>query len=159
MSRNEFLIVALALLVGCAPRPAFRPGEDFSMAPEKSVLIALREAGVRDEQRVAIMAAWDETQQRLRTLGEQAEALLTEWRELDRRDPAFGRKSAELSKQWGKVSGERMAMASGFEGKVASVLDSAQWDRWQQFWIEPAFAGREDGPPGEGGRGGGRRRR
>ena len=130
------------------------------MAPEKTVLVALRETGVRDEQRIAIMAAWDDTQPRLRSLGEQADTLVNLWRALDRRDPAFAQKSAELSKQWGSLSGERMATASRFEGSVAHLLDAGQWDRWQQFWSQTAFfSGMEDGPPGEEGPGGGRRRR
>lgn len=154
MTRSEILIVALALLAGCEPRPAMvRPGGEFAAHPEKAVLVALRQVHATDEQRIAIMDAFDESQPKLAALDDDAEALMGQWYGLDRRDAGFARKGAELADKWGRISRERMTLTARFDGRVAAVLKEDQWDAWQQFWMRPGFSPGISGPPEEGGRG------
>jgi hypothetical protein len=155
-------MAALALLVGCSPRPAIRPGEDFALRPEKQVFFAISAARASDDQRVKILAAYDESQPRLRALDTEADHALQQWRELDRRDPAFAQQASALAEKWGAISRERMALTAAFEARVADIFDADQWQAWQDFWgrgdAGPDERGRhEDGDMG-GGRRGGRRR-
>jgi hypothetical protein len=130
-----------------------RPGGEFAAHPEKSVFTALRQVHATDEQRLAILAAFDESQPRLQNLDDEADELMGKWYGLDRRDPGFAKKGAELAEKWGKISRERMALTAKFDGRVATALKQDQWDAWQQFWMRPGFAPAESGPPEEGMRG------
>lgn len=148
MTVRASLICALAVVAGCAGRPAMRPGADFDSHSEKAVFTALRQVHATDEQRIAIMAAYDDSQPRLVSVNDQADEVIGKWRELDRRDPGFAKKSAELADKWGKLSKERMALTGKFDGAVAGILKADQWDAWQLFWLRPGFSP-ENGPPEE----------
>lgn len=135
-----------------------RPGEDFSARPEKAVFLALKEAGATDEQRRAILEAWDATNPRLETLAGQAESLLEQWRGLDARGEAYRTTADLLASRFSAVARERMVLSAKFDARVAAALDEDQWEAWQQYWQRRTMGPRE-GRPGPGGPGGGRRRR
>lgn len=162
--RTAIVLTLLPIaLAACSPRPAYRPGGDFSARPEKAVYIALREVNASDEQRLKVMAAFDESEPKLRALGDEAEDLLNRWHRLDRRDPAFEQKADEIADRWGALSRERMTLTARFESRVAAVLDPDQWEHWEDFWQRgpsPRREERDEGPSGDEGPGGeGRRRR
>ena len=144
------------LLVACAPRPAERPGGDFDLRSEKAVFLALKDVRASDEQRLAVMTAFDETHPRLEALADEAERLLQRWRELDRRDPSFEQQAGALSGQYGDLARERMTLSAKFEERVATTLTEDQWTAWQRYWVRPSF-GPRDREPGEGGGRRGRR--
>lgn len=131
--------------------------DDFAVPAERRVYVALREAQAGDEQRKAILAAYDETEPQLRQLAERSEDLLERWRGLDRLDPAFRERASRLAIEYAEVSRARMEAAAGFEARVAETLDAGQWEAWQEFWMQPAFEPGMGGPGAGRMRGGGRR--
>lgn len=140
MSRFPLLAaLALTALAACSHRPPMIAPDDFGPRPEKMVLAALREIAASDDQRRAILQAFDETQPRLAMLTSNTEALLTQWQELDRRDPAFARQADALAERWASSARERLGARAAFEGRVAAALDGAQWQDWQAFWNRAAF--------------------
>lgn len=144
--------LALALLAGCMPRPAWRPGEDLSVRPEKMMFVALSEVKASDDQRLKVMAAWDDSAPQLKSLIGQSNDVLQSWRGLDRRDAAFRATADALAARWGELWRARMAVTSRFESRVARVLDADQWRKWQDWWQQAAR--RRGGPEEwEGGRG------
>jgi len=151
--------MSLALLAACAPRPAARPGEVFSVRPEKGVFLALKEARASDAQRHAILQAWDASTPRLQTLAQQAESLLEEWRDLDPRDTAFGTTAELLASKLSSVTRERMVLSAEFDGRVAAALDEDQWEAWQRYWEARMMGPPEGDPGGPGGPARGRRPR
>ena len=139
------LAALITVLVACSPRPVFRPGEDFQSRPERMVFEALAKAKATDEQRLAVMKAWDETQPRLRELNRESAAIIQQWRTMDRREPDFGKQAGELAKHFGEVSQQRMELNAKFDASVGAVLDGTQWGNWQLYWnrsYDPAM-----GPP------------
>lgn len=106
---------------------------------EKSMFVALKEARATDEQRLAIMAAYDETQPRLRDLAEESAGLIAEWHALDRTEKDFEARADALAKRWGEIARERMTVTAKFDAKVGAVFDSGQWRDWTLYWNRPAY--------------------
>jgi hypothetical protein len=153
--KHAVALAALALLTACNPRPDIRPGEAFADPSEKQVFFALKQVRASDEQRAAILAAWDESHPRAAELSRRNEELLAQWQGLDRRAPGFRASAAELSARIVEVARERMVLGAAFEERVAAALDEEQWVLWQDLGSGPG-----SGPRSEGGhQGGGRRRR
>lgn len=136
------------LLAACAPHPVERSGGDFDAIGEKSMFLALKEVKANDDQRLAVMAAYDESHPRLEALAEESGRVLQRWHELDRQDPAFRDQASALADRSGEIARERMALSAKFEARVAGALSAEQWRAWQQYWVRPGFG------PGEGERGG-----
>jgi hypothetical protein len=152
MKRAATLAATLAVLTACAPRPDVRPGEAFAEQSEKRVFVALREVHAGDEQRLAVMRAWDDIQPRLKAVAAEADTVMEQWRALDRRSDDFVQRSNELAFKWGELSAQRVKLTAGYESRVAAALDEEQWQAWQEFWNRPAFGPREGAPPEGGGR-------
>jgi len=152
--------VIAVLLAACAHRGPPPLTDDFAVPSERRVFVALREAEARDEQRQAILAAFDESAPKLKVLGERSENLIEQWRELDRRSAHFLRQAEELAAEYAEVNRARMHTMAGFDARVAEALDVEQWEAWQEFWSRPAFGPRAGAVHESGGRPGrGRTRR
>jgi hypothetical protein len=149
--KHAVTLAALALLTACNPRPDIRPGEAFADPSEKQVFFALKQVHASDEQRAAILNAWDDLHPRSAELSRRDEELLSQWQALDRRAAGFRASAAELSAKIVEVTRERMILGARFEERVAATLDEEQWEQWQAFG--------SDQSPGPRGEGGGRRRR
>lgn len=133
------------------------PDDAFALPSERRVFVALREAHARDEQREAILAAYDEVEPKLEELGERLEILFNRWHGLDRQDPAFRERAASLAAEYAEIARTRMDATAGFEARVADTLDAEQWEAWDEFWTRPAFGPGMEGPGGGPMRGGRRR--
>jgi hypothetical protein len=115
------------------------------------MFVALKEIQATDDERLAVMAAWDATEPRLAALSGESEEVLERWRELDRRDPGFAAQAEALSGRSGDIARERMAMAAKFEAGVVAALSQKHWDAWEQYWRQRRYGGEEGLGRAEGG--------
>jgi hypothetical protein len=125
--------LAAVLLAGCMSR-ATQPGGDFALAPEKLVFLALKAAAARDEQRLKVMEAYDDTRPKLKALYEEGQDLIEDWRKLDRNKPEFRPKAEKIGVRLGEIARERVATMAVYEARVAGILELEQWYIWQNFW-------------------------
>jgi Spy/CpxP family protein refolding chaperone len=130
---RTILGLALTLLVcACSGEPELsRP--DTGPQEEKTVYAALTKVSATDEERVAVLNAYDRSNDRLRQLASQSRQILRDWRRLDRRAPDFSAKVDALAAQWAGLNSDEMKVRAGYEHDVAAVLTPKQWERWQKF--------------------------
>jgi len=120
------------LLCACAGEPELaRP--DTGPQQEKTVYTALTKVSASDEQKVAVLNAYDRSNDRLRQLASRSRKVLDEWRELDRRAPDFSAKVDTLAAQWGQINADEMKARAAYEQEVAAALGPKQWGQWQDF--------------------------
>ena len=149
------LLLAVAGLGACAGRgepEMTRP--DLGAPPEKLVLAALDKVKATDEQRTAVLNAYDSRQQQLTDLAKRSRELVKQWHKLDRTAADFDQQVEALAAQWAQVNADEMKARSAYERSLATVLDAGQWKTWQSFQDEVVAARRRaflidyDGPGG-----------
>lgn len=145
------MLGAALLLAACAPTTVVLRANDFDPRSEKTLYAALRETGASDEQRLAILAAYDRHQPQLKQLSAESARLVEAWRMLDRRAPDFDASAAGIAAQWSTLAAKQVAAQSAFEREVAGQFDAEQWEIWQARWAAAEFDPRLGPRPGPGG--------
>lgn len=132
MLRNLLGLALVGLLTACSTEPEIsRP--DAGPQVEKTVYAALTKVAATDEQKVAVLNAYDRSNDHLRELAAESRRIVGEWRELDRLAPDYAGKADALSARWGQLNADEMKTRSTYEHDVAAALGPKQWSQWQDF--------------------------
>lgn len=138
------LVVWALLLAACAGEPELsRP--DVGPQQERTVLAALTKVSATDQQRIAVLNAYDSTNGRLRELATQSRQIIGRWHQLDRTAPDFSTQIDALAAQWASVNAAEMKARAAFEQGVAASLSPKQWNQWQDFMSSAAAERRYEG--------------
>lgn len=122
-----------ACLLACATDSPELERANLAASPEKLVLAALTKVKASDEQRRAVLEAYDSRNGELVDLAKRSRQILAQWRKLDRTAPDFEQKVDALATQWSEVNGAEMRARSAYEHALASRLSASQWSDWQDF--------------------------
>ena len=97
------------------------------------MLNALERIKPSDEQRVAVLNAYDASNSRLRELSAQSRQIVTKWHQLNRLAPDFQDQVDALSLRWAEVNAQEMKTRAAYERSVALAITPKQWQQWQDF--------------------------
>lgn len=140
--RAATAILLCAGLLACAQDPPELERANLGASPEKLVLAALTKVKASDDQRRAVLDAYDSRNGQLEELSRHSRQILAQWHKLDRTAPDFERQVDALAGQWAEVNGAEMRARSGYERALASQLSASQWSQWQDFMHSVAEAQR-----------------
>ena len=132
--KRVLLCVGLSILLSaCVPTEPELERTDVGPHQERTMLNALERIKPSDEQRVAVLNAYDASNSRLRELSAQSRQIVTKWHQLNRLAPDFQDQVDALSLRWAEVNAQEMKTRAAYERSVALAITPKQWQQWQDF--------------------------
>ena len=153
-TRHALLLATLLVLTACGGRGGPRAGDD-RVGPqqrysEKAVMRALGQVEADEQQRLAVLNAFDRDDAERRRLATEDEQLRRQIASLSKGQPDYLARIEPLARRTGELVTEALLIQARFEQAVVNTLTPEQLERWEaQF--------RSNGE--RGGFGGGRRGR
>ena len=137
------------------PRGDFdRGGPQQQGFSEKAVIRALTTVEADEQQRLAVLAAFDRDDAERRKLLTEGEQLRRDIAKLPKSQPDYLARLEPLARRKGEIVTEDLLIQARFDQAVGSTLTPDQLERWNELFRQ---SGERGGYGGEGGGGGGRR--
>jgi hypothetical protein len=136
------LVLALLALTACAARPPLNLDERGGIRSEKETIGALRRIGATDEQRRAVLAAFDRARPDWRALQAERELLQHELGRLPPKAPGYLEQADALAQRWGTLHQREVEVFARYEQAVAGALSEEQWSLWRIETAERKFVER-----------------
>ena len=144
MTRILILAACLLGLSACAGRPSMDM-RDPGVRTEKEIILTLSKIEATTEQRAAVLAAFDAARPQLKTMQAERETLQAQLYDLSPRAPDYMERSIGLATQWGVLHEREVLAYARFESAVATALDEARWERWQDAAVQVDLSRRGGG--------------
>jgi len=136
-SLNRFLALALVLaLAACSsvPRRYAGAGAEYGPQRERQIFYALTLVKADDAQRSAILASFDATDPKLKSLAEESGMLQKQLRVLGPEQPGYLEAVSPLARRDGEIVAEKIGVQAQFLHVVATTLQPEQWSDWEKFF-------------------------
>lgn len=148
MTRTLILAACLLGLSACASGRSSVNMRDPGISTEKEIIVTLARIEATPEQRAAVLAAFDAARPQIKAMQAERETIQTQLYNLSPRAPDYMERSIGLATQWGVLHEREVLAYARFESAVATALDEARWERWQDAQVQVDLSRRG----GQGGR-------
>lgn len=154
---HALLLATLLVLAGCGGRGGPRAGDDREgpqqRYSEKAVMRALGQVEADEQQRLAVLNAFDRDDVDRRRLATEDEQLRRQIASLSKGQPDYLVRIEPLARRKGELVTEALLIQARFEQAVVNTLTPEQLERWEAQFNQAVERG---GFGGGGRRGGGR---